>query len=149
MALKPHMLEPLTPAVGDGVTTVFTTSTPYIAGSFVGIVRGLPRVAANDDGFTETSPAAGTVTFKEAPEVDDPVLGIWLEEVADAPETILEELTTEIRDLDRIDAVINDQDTLNADIADQSQISGTVDDTGELSATIFDLESLDGSLEEC
>lgn len=76
-------LEPLDPPCGDGVTTEFKTSTGYSPGSFTGIVRGLPRVADNCDGYIETDPAAGCVTFREPPLPGDTVMGHWLEELPD------------------------------------------------------------------
>ena len=148
MAFKSH-LEPLSPAKGDGATLVFSTSVPYVAGSFTGIVRGLPRVAGNDDGYVETSPALGTVTFKEAPEDDDDVLGHFLEEVADGPGTVIEEISGSIRDIEQLGGTVESVSELKGQILPVTELVGTIEPITEISGTLNDVDQLAGTLEDC
>jgi hypothetical protein len=107
----------------DGVNTVFTTSQAYTAGSLVVFVRGLVRVAANDDGYTETDPNAGTFTMKEAPFQDDVVFVFYKDQVIEAGESVLE---------------------LAGSIADNS-LAGTISGTA-LSGTLLTTVDLSGAI---
>lgn len=79
MPTVPHF-ESLTGTI-DGVNTVFTASSAYIAGSTVVFLRAIPRIITNDDGWVETDPSTGIVTLNEAPLVDDDLQMSWNEAV--------------------------------------------------------------------
>lgn len=81
----------------NGSNTVFTAPTPYVAGSARVFVNGLLRRQADADGWTETSPAAGTITLAVAPLVGDTVAAYYLDPtttytviVVDGPDVELE-----------------------------------------------------------
>lgn len=57
----------------DGANQVFTTSVAYTAGSVAVWINGVLRIATDTDGWTETSPTAGTITLTTAPIVGDDV----------------------------------------------------------------------------
>lgn len=60
-----------TPAA-DGITVLFTTAYPYIAGS-LHVTRASLRMHPTAD-FSETSPSAGTFTMVIAPETSEPLI---------------------------------------------------------------------------
>lgn len=57
----------------DGVNRVFTVSQAYVAGSARHLYNGMPIAPEGEDGLEETSPSLGTVTLKEAPQVNDSI----------------------------------------------------------------------------
>jgi hypothetical protein len=62
----------------DGVNCRFRTSVPYKPKSFAGFLNGQLKRADFDDGWIETSPSLGVVTFKEPPVLGDVVQGFYV-----------------------------------------------------------------------
>ena len=90
MAKLAHFEQPV--GIIDGINVVFTTSAAYIPGSIVVFLRGIPRVAAWEDGWFETDPTTGTVTLKEPPVLGDDVQFMWCEDIGDVVECAVEPL---------------------------------------------------------
>ena len=76
MMYKCHMAQPrFEIAVGaiDGSNKIFRVSAPYVSSSTAVFLNGKLCRKDWDDGWEETSPAAGTITLKEAPLAGDSV----------------------------------------------------------------------------
>lgn len=77
----------LSPAVGDGVTTVFTTPTAFAPGSLRTIVNGTEYGPGDDDfGFTEID--STTIQLNVAPRPGDDVDAFYIELLGGAPTVI-------------------------------------------------------------
>lgn len=134
MPTLPHF-EPLTGTV-DGVNTVFTTSTAYIAGATVLFLRGIPRRIDWDDGWFETNPATGVVTLKKPPLLDDDVQMLWLELVP-------VEVGTEVTPLS---GIINSLEELFGRVQDRGSLSGCLSSISPLCATLQISQPVSGQI---
>ncbi len=133
------------PLIGDvdGVNRFFSTPTAYVSGTLLPVVRGLPRVLANDDGGFELDALAGTLELKEAPLAGDEVLALFLE--PSAPDQIIELFATIDDELLAGEVV----DTLAFDAAIQGDIiAGEVQDLVNIDAAIDD-DIIEGTIEVC
>jgi hypothetical protein len=94
----------LAAGVVDGVNLIFTTPTPYLAGSVAVFLNGQLKRADFMDGWAETSPTLGTITLGMPPEPasngnpDDVVQVFYLEAgTPPLPETEVTPLRATIR----------------------------------------------------
>lgn len=94
----------------DDSNVIFTTSQPYVAGTLSVFVNGLLFRADWADGWTETDPAAGTVTLKIAPMTGDSVQVYFIPAVGGMAETSVTVLRA-VLDVEATDLVGNLQVT--------------------------------------
>lgn len=140
----PHF-EELAGAI-DGVNLVFTASTDYIAGSTRPFVRGRPIEATNDDGYFETSPATGVITFKEAPLSGDDVQMLWLESSATLAEEEVSPLSGLLRDRDDLLGALLELDALAGLLADADGITGDLASDDPLAGQLAADDAITGSI---
>lgn len=133
----------------NGINTVFTTSVPYTAGTLAAFLNGQlkrPSGAGVEDGFAETNPATGTVTFDEAPQTADVVQAFYLDTTPTSLETEVSPLFGYIFAVDDLSGSLEAVDELFASAHDVERLGGTIADD-DLTGAVSDRENLSGSLE--
>lgn len=132
----------------DGANTVYTTPTPYTAGTLAVYLNGQLQMHHLGNPWTETDPSTGMATLSFAPQAGDTVAAFYLDTTPIVAETEIEIL----------DGTIEDVDGIAGELILSDDLAGYVDDvealTGELSidsleGTIEDVESLEGELIVC
>ena len=134
--------------VGDGVTTVFTTSVPYTAGAIGLWVRHLAREKSWDDGFFETDPDAGIITLKIAPMVGDAVQVFYFDQTDEDIVIVRDELIGTLEQPTELCGSISD-DVLLGCVEAVDEMNGEIDGLidAELSGDLEQVAELSGELE--
>jgi hypothetical protein len=101
---NPHFEVP-TGAIND-VNAVFTTSQAYTAGTVAVFRNGVLVKQTDDDGWTETDPAVGTVTLTEAPLTGDTIQIFYLDASTDFE--VIEDITGILTEYDALIGVLED-----------------------------------------
>lgn len=135
--------------VVDGVNVLFTTPTPYVAGSVAVFLNGQLKRADFMDGWVETSPSLGQVTLSMPPEPaafgnpDDVVQIFYLDTSDVLPETevtplrgsiqVMSDLTGELVEVDVLGGLLEfEGDGLLGEVAGLEEIGGNIEAVGVL-----------------
>lgn len=133
----------------DGVNTVFTSSVAYTPGTSAVFLNGQLKRITYDDGWTETSPPAGTITMMEPPDLLDVVQMFYLD--TSPPAVVVqagpEPLSATIQDISSIDATIVDVENLSAEMAASQALDASFEDTSQFDGSMVDVERLDATME--
>jgi hypothetical protein len=137
----------------DGVNTVYTVSTAYQPGSVAVFLNGQLKTRLLDDGWTETSPAAGTVTLSEAPKeiglCPDVVQIFFLDTSPAAVETSVERIKGKLRTSQGVRGVLRDAVHARAKLVTVEDIKGTVVDRSVFKGRVQTFARVHGRLRSC
>lgn len=126
----------------DGVNKVFTVSQAYQPGTTAVFLNGLLLRADYPDGWTESNPAAGEVTLKEAPRVTKITPDIVQVFFIDTSPDVLEQTI-----VCRLKGRLTDVDGLEGHLAPREPLRGSVDVSGGLEGHLEPEPTLHGELE--
>jgi hypothetical protein len=132
----------------DSVNTVFTTPTPYTAGTLAVYMNGQLQMHHAGNPWTETDPSSGAVTLTFAPEPGDTVAAFYLDTTPIVPETEIEVLEGTINEVDDITGELVATADLAGSIEEVETLAGVLD-FDYLEGTIEDVETLEGELVVC
>jgi len=132
----------------DSANTVFTTPSPYTAGTLAVYLNGQLQMHHAGNPWTETDPSTGTATLSFAPQPGDTVAAFYLDTTPTLPETEVCELEGSIEDVDGIAGELIVSDDLAGYVDDVEALEGELSDVF-LTGTIEDVESLEGELAIC
>lgn len=135
----------------DGVNTVFTVSVPYKAGTTAVFLNGLLLRADLDDGWTETDPAAGEVTLKEAPraigDCPDVVQVFFIDTSPVLPGEVVERLRGRLRLVEALEGRLRQDEALRGSLDAEGALEGRVQPEPALHGTVESEVVLKGRLE--
>lgn len=140
--------EPLIGSI-DGANTVYTTPTPYTAGTVAVYVNGQLQMHNLGNPWAETTPAAGVVTLGFAPQGGDTVVAFYIDTTPVLPETEVEILDGTIDEVDDLAGELIVSDELDGTIEFAENIEGELVAVDELDGTIEEVEELEGELIIC
>jgi hypothetical protein len=137
----------------DGVNTVFTTVAPYQAGTTAVFLNGVLLRPDLDDGWTETDPAAGTLTLKEAPR-DTPICPdvlqvFYLDTSPQLPETVLERLKGRLSLSNDLTGRLSGSEPLSGVVEAPGGLAGSLGGDIPVRGAIEPVVALVGRLESC
>jgi hypothetical protein len=137
----------------DGVNTVFTVSLAYLPGSTAVWLNGVLLEPSLVDGWTESNPAAGEITLKEAPQSSGPcpdVLQVFFKDtLPDPAETVIDQICGTIVEEVSVRGCLV-EDVLVGEVAPESALSGLlVCDDIPLVGLLEPEETLVGVVEVC
>jgi len=134
----------------DGVNLVFTVSTAYVPGSTAVFLNGQLKRADFDDGWTETSPATGTVTLTEAPLLGDVVQIFFIDGATGVlPGEEVTPLKGTLKAADDLLGRLGATAEVTGQTAEAEALNGRMLPTGTISAMVAEVEQLRGTVEIC
>lgn len=138
----------------DGANTVFFVSQPYVPGSTAVWINGILLDKSLDDGWIESDPSTGEITFKEAPQGSGAcpdVLQVFYKDTSeDSPETVIEEICGVVEDFSSLDGNLFEiEDTLFGVLSGDLVVSGLLQEEASVVFGVLEDDTITGILEEC
>jgi len=131
----------------DGVNTLFNTGIPYTPNTFAGFTNGQLTKAANDDGWIETDPSTGDVTWKEAPKPGDVLQGFLLDTSAALPEVVITKLSGTVRPVNDLSGSISGTDFISASVSGVDELSALLSGQDSIDGTVSPVVSISGRIQ--
>lgn len=125
----------------DGANLVFHVSVPYQPGTVAYFLNGQLKRADYDDGWSESDPATGEITLKEAPQsanFSDVVQFFFIDTSPVLPESVLTSLRGRL-----IQAA-----EISASIAMLEAVGGTLEQLQGITGSVASPESVSGALRQ-
>ena len=139
--------EPLTGTV-DGANKVFTASSAYSPGSTAVFTNGVLQRADLDDGWSESNPATGEITYTEAPHTGDIPQICYIDTTPDSPEVNIENITGQLDPEPGLTAALG-ASALSGSLGSDAALTGTLAADAVLSGQLEPDGEITGQVKDC